>query len=158
MTGTLGLSYEGGLSDLIDALSHDPANVTSSTKRSKTYKIVDDIHHRLMRQRTVLREFLEENSSSGGRGRGFPVTEVILKDPIESLMRSLKKLEEQRMGIVNKAEEVSEVLKRTQVLHAGAKAEYNDTLAQTSLAYPEVGTISLPISPTSSFQTPLPDN
>ncbi|KAF9076028.1 hypothetical protein BDP27DRAFT_1414577 [Rhodocollybia butyracea] len=138
--------YTGYLpQDLLEAFSHDPANVTSSTKRLKTYRAVDDIYNRLMRQRAVFREFLESNASGfSGRGDGrdgFPVTKDILKDPIDSLMRSLRGLEENRLAIVNKEKEVSEVLKKTQVIHAGVKAEYNTTLAHTSVVYPELSQI-----------------
>lgn len=118
--------------------------MTSSTKRLKTYKVVDDIHHRLTRQRALFRNFLEENRdeserlSRRNRGDGFPVTRDILKDPIESLMQSMKRLEEIRAGIVRRKQEVSEKLRRTQVIHAQVKVEYNSTVAHTSALYPEV--------------------
>lgn len=86
----------------------------------------------------MFKDFLEKNGSRGGGRDGFPVTEDILKEPIESLISSLKDLKEQRMGIVRRELEVSEVLRQTQVVHAEAKKEYNSALAHTSVVYPEV--------------------
>ncbi|KAJ3795061.1 hypothetical protein GGU11DRAFT_688575 [Lentinula aff. detonsa] len=127
--------------ELLEAFSHDPANVTSSTKRLKSYRAVDDIHHRLMKQRAVFREFLDQNQTSNGT-RSDADDEDILQDPIDSLLRTLKELEDHRMRIVDKEKEVSEMLRETQIVHAEVKKVYNDTLVHTSVVYPELSQIT----------------
>ncbi|KIK70743.1 hypothetical protein GYMLUDRAFT_32792 [Collybiopsis luxurians FD-317 M1] len=143
VSSTLGLPYKGGLpQELLEAFSHDPANVTRSTKRLKMYQAVDDIYHRLTRQRVVFKEFIEKNvHQSQNEGRAcdrFPLTADILQEPISSLMQSLKRLEERHMTIVSREMEALEELKKTQIIHATVKAEYNSTLAHTSVVYPEL--------------------
>ncbi|KAF5388468.1 hypothetical protein D9757_004626 [Collybiopsis confluens] len=145
---TAGLAYMGGLpQDLLEAFSHDPANVTRSTKRLKMYRAVDDIHQRLSRQKAVFRDFLENSGQYNQplqRGQDeFPVTTDILEEPIESLMQRLKTLEERRIAVISKEKEALEVLKNTQIIHATVKAEYNSTLAHTSVVYPEAGRFEL---------------
>ncbi|KAH7880899.1 uncharacterized protein C8R40DRAFT_1261516 [Lentinula edodes] len=134
-----GFGYTAISPELFEAFSHDPANVTSSTKRLKTYRAVDDIHHRLTRQRAVFAEFLAQNSKDSGSDG--PETQDILQAPIEDLMRTLKKLEHHRLDVVNREKEVSEMLRETQVVHAEVKKEYNSTLAHTSVVYPELSQI-----------------
>ncbi|KAJ3739829.1 hypothetical protein DFH05DRAFT_1585368, partial [Lentinula detonsa] len=127
--------------ELLEAFSHDPANVTSSTKRLKSYRAVDDIHHRLMKQRAVFREFLDQNQISNAT-RSDADDEDILQDPIDSLLRTLKELEDHRMRIMDKEKEVSEMLRETQIVHAEVKKVYNDTLVHTSVVYPELSQIT----------------
>ncbi|KAJ3853876.1 hypothetical protein EV368DRAFT_38016, partial [Lentinula lateritia] len=129
--------------ELFEAFSHDPANVTSSTKRLKTYRAVDDIHHRLTRQRAVFAEFLDQNRQRTRTHSGSDTlaTQDVLKDPIESLLSTLKKLEDHRLGIVRRGKEACEMLRDTQVVHAEVKREYNGTLAHTSVVYPELSQI-----------------
>ncbi|KAJ3749301.1 hypothetical protein DFH05DRAFT_1593438, partial [Lentinula detonsa] len=127
--------------ELLEAFSHDPANVTSSTKRLKSYRAVDDIHHRLMKQRAVFREFLDQNQISNAT-RSDADDEDILQDPIDSLLRTLKELEDHRMRIMDKEKEVSEMLRETQIIHAEVKKVYNDTLVHTSVVYPELSQIT----------------
>ncbi|KAJ3817964.1 hypothetical protein F5880DRAFT_1687558, partial [Lentinula raphanica] len=125
---------------LLEAFSHDPANVTSSTKRLKSYRAVDDIHNRLTKQREVFREFLDRNRNLGDKTSHLE--EDILKSPIDALLRTLKDVEEHRLRVVDKEKEVSEMLKETQVIHAEVKKEYNNTLAHTSVVYPELSQIT----------------
>ncbi|KAJ3867181.1 hypothetical protein EV359DRAFT_35046, partial [Lentinula novae-zelandiae] len=148
--GRGGFGYTAISPDLFEAFSHDPANVTSSTKRLKTYRAVDDIHHRLTRQRAVFAEFLEHNTNTNkdkdkdkdkDSGPDRSATQDILKSPIEDLMRTLKTLEKHRMGVVEREKEVLEMLRETQVVHAEVKKEYNGTLAHTSVVYPELSQI-----------------
>ncbi|KAJ4485873.1 hypothetical protein J3R30DRAFT_3281609 [Lentinula aciculospora] len=145
--GDSGYEYTTLPHELLEAFSHDPANVTSSTKRLKSYRAVDDIYHRLTRQRAVFREFLDRNTNNGdaddsdGETIPAPVTQDILKNPIDSLMSTLKKLEEHRLGIVHREKDVSEMLRDTQVIHSEVKKRYNSTLAHTSVVYPELSQI-----------------
>ncbi|KAJ3772008.1 hypothetical protein FB446DRAFT_644303 [Lentinula raphanica] len=125
---------------LLEAFSHDPANVTSSTKRLKSYRAIDDIHNRLTKQREVFREFLDRNWNLGDKTSHLE--EDILKSPIDALLRTLKDVEEHRLRVVDKEKEVSEMLKETQVVHAEVKKEYNNTLAHTSVVYPELSQIT----------------
>ncbi|KAJ3753693.1 hypothetical protein EV360DRAFT_53022, partial [Lentinula raphanica] len=125
---------------LLEAFSHDPANVTSSTKRLKSYRAVDDIHNRLTKQREVFRQFLDRNRNLGDKTSHLE--EDILKSPIDALLRTLKDVEEHRLRVVDKEKEVSEMLKETQVVHAEVKKEYNNTLAHTSVVYPELSQIT----------------
>ncbi|KAJ4472654.1 hypothetical protein C8R41DRAFT_849798 [Lentinula lateritia] len=138
--GRGGFGYTAISPELFEAFSHDPANVTSSTKRLKTYRAVDDIHHRLTRQRAVFAEFLEHNTNKDKDKDNLDKDSGdILKSPIEDLMRTLKTLEKHRMGVVEREKEVLGMLRETQVVHAEVKKEYNGTLAHTSVVYPEVG-------------------
>ncbi|KAJ4484970.1 hypothetical protein C8J55DRAFT_570617 [Lentinula edodes] len=149
IAGERGFGYTAISPELFEAFSHDPANVTSSTKRLKTYRAVDDIHHRLTRQRAVFAEFLEQNHNHNhtdkekekDSGSDGPETQDILQAPIEDLMSTLKKLEHHRLDVVNREKEVSEMLRETQVVHAEVKKEYNSTLAHTSVVYPELSQI-----------------
>uniref|UniRef100_A0A0W0FGM0 Uncharacterized protein n=1 Tax=Moniliophthora roreri TaxID=221103 RepID=A0A0W0FGM0_MONRR len=134
----LDLPYNGLPQDLLEAFSHDPAAVTGSTRRLKSWKAVDDIHARLARQRAVFEDFLTNDNGEGG----FPVTDDVLREPILALMSSLDQLEAHRREIAFKAKEVSDLLKDTQKIHNQVKTEYNETLAHTSVVYPELSQIT----------------
>ncbi|KAK7059198.1 hypothetical protein VNI00_001825 [Paramarasmius palmivorus] len=133
----LGLPYKGLPQDLLEAFSHDPAAVTGSTRRLKSWRAVDDIHARLTRQRAVFEEFLASDNGHGG----FPVTHDVLQEPILALIQSLDQLEAHKVAIASKAKEVSELLRDTQQIHNTVKTEYNETLAHTSVVYPELSQI-----------------
>ncbi|KAJ7704229.1 hypothetical protein B0H14DRAFT_3028917 [Mycena olivaceomarginata] len=121
--------YKGIPRELVDAFSHDPAAVTGATRTYKGWRAVDDIHHRLARQRETFREFLSRASNSA------------LADPIAALMESLKMWDCERRDIAWRATEVSHALTSVQTIHAQVKAAYNGTLSHTSVKYPEISTI-----------------
>jgi hypothetical protein len=130
---SLGVPYRHLPQDLLDAFGHDPAAVTGPTRKLQSWKAVDDIHTRLVRQRETFRNFLSRATENT-----FPVSVSVFDDPVSALLRSLESLETHRQEITAKAKAVTGVLKRVQTVHATVKAEYNDTLSHTSVVYPEV--------------------
>jgi hypothetical protein len=62
----------------------------------------------------------------------------IFDGSIAALMESVAHLENQRDDIIDKADEVTDLLARVREMHGLAKTEFNDTLAHTSQIYPEV--------------------
>jgi hypothetical protein len=134
LSTSLNIPYNGIPRELVDAFNHDPAAVTGATRSYKGWRAVDDIHHRLARQRETFREFL----SRAPKLDRSTVPESVLADPILALMESLKTLDSERQEIAWRATEVSDVLKRVQTVHTEVKAVYNGTLSHTSVVYPEV--------------------
>lgn len=149
----LGTTHTPIAQEVLDAFSHDPASVTGSTRRFKSWRAVEDIHERIIRQQDTLQAFVASISQSADGGTHSSVIE----EPITSLAQSLEQLEQRRQDIVDKAEEVAEALMRVKDIHTNVKKEYNDVLAHTSLIYPEVrtilSTIETPLTcPTSSYK------
>ncbi|OSD03221.1 hypothetical protein PYCCODRAFT_1434639 [Trametes coccinea BRFM310] len=144
-------SVQGGLSDLLhipyprippevmDAFIHDPSAVTGGTRRVTGWKAVEDIHARIQRQRETLQSFLR--SQLGDSCPPTPTTNVF-EDQIKAVIQSLEQLASQREVLTNKAEEVATALKRVKAIQATVKKDYNDTLAHTSLVYPELSQIA----------------
>ncbi|KAJ6575328.1 hypothetical protein B0H19DRAFT_1128176 [Mycena capillaripes] len=137
LSNSLNIPYNGIPRELVDAFSHDPAAVTGATRSYKGWRAVDDIHHRLARQRETFREFL----SGAPNHKTSTVTESVLADPITVLMESLKTLDSERQEIAWRATEVSDVLRKVHTVHSEVKAEYNSTLSHTSVIYPEISAI-----------------
>jgi len=131
---TAGLTYERFSRDVMEAFSHDPAAILGHTKRSYGYRAVEDIHYRLQRQREILQEFIH----SGNILDDSTLPKDVFKEPLDALKHSLDALEVDLQAINERAKHVSEVLKTTQGIHASVKADYNETLAHTSVIYPEV--------------------
>ncbi|KAI0778335.1 hypothetical protein BD413DRAFT_601117 [Trametes elegans] len=143
-------SLQSGLSDLLripypkippevmDAFVHDPASVTGATRRVKGWQAVEDIHSRIQRQRETLESFLRSQSEEGNV---TPLSNVF-DDQINAAMQALEQLALQREALVRKAEEVTTVLKRVKAVQATVKKDYNDTLAHTSLVYPELSQLA----------------
>ena len=131
----LGMSYTRIPTEVLDAFVHDPAAVTGGTRRAKSWRAVEDIHERIERQRLTLQTFMHSQPLNGDPA--VPPSHVF-DDPITQLMEALEQLSTQRRELVAKAEEVSSVLKQVKTIHADVKKVYNDTLAHTSLVYPEV--------------------
>ncbi|KAG6821410.1 hypothetical protein H0H93_014207 [Arthromyces matolae] len=130
-----GIGHIGLPREVIDAFGHDPAAVTGRTRRFQGWRAVDDIQHRLARQREVFRAFLSRAQNQ------LPQTKSVLDDPISSLMESLKALELHSQRIAGRAFEVGEALKTVQAKHDEVKVEYNKTLARTAVVYPELSKI-----------------
>ncbi|KAF8216000.1 hypothetical protein K438DRAFT_1561452 [Mycena galopus ATCC 62051] len=133
----LTVPYKGIPRELVDAFSHDPAAVTGATRTYKGWRAVDDIHHRLARQRETFQDYL----SSVPNVKHANVPESGLADPIAALMQSLKTLDSERQEIAWRATEVSHALSSVQTVHAEVKAAYNGTLSHTSVIYPEISTM-----------------
>ncbi|KAJ7110005.1 hypothetical protein C8R44DRAFT_634387 [Mycena epipterygia] len=136
LSGSLKVPHRGIPRELVDAFSHDPAAVTGATRKYQSWRAVDDIHNRLVRQRETFQEFLSHSPDVD-----CSVSESVLADPITALMESLKTLDAERQEIAWRATEVSGVLKTVQTVHADVKAAYNGTLSHTSVIYPEISTI-----------------
>ncbi|KAK7465351.1 hypothetical protein VKT23_005330 [Stygiomarasmius scandens] len=134
---TAGLTYERFSRDVMEAFSHDPAAILGHTKRSYGYRAVEDIHYRLQRQREILQEFIH----SGNVLDDSTLPKDVFKEPLDALKHSLDALEVDLQAINERAKHVSEVLKTTQGIHASVKADYNETLAHTSVIYPELSRI-----------------
>jgi hypothetical protein len=109
--------------------------VTGATRHKKGWQAVEDIHNNIVRQRNTVRAYLRQ--ARDAEIAPVPPTSV-LESPLRSLQRSLDSLEQFRTVIFKKVQEVSETLARVKTLHASVKAEYNDAMAHTSSAYPEV--------------------
>ncbi|KAJ7751280.1 hypothetical protein DFH07DRAFT_745553 [Mycena maculata] len=137
LSTSLKLPHRGIPRELVDAFSHDPAAVTGATRTYKSWRAVDDIQHRLARQRETFREFLSRPANVD-----YTIEpESVLEDPIAALMESLKSLDAERQEIAWRATEVSDVLKRVQTVHTEVKAAYNGTMSHTSVIYPEISQI-----------------
>lgn len=121
--------------EVLDAFSHDPSAVTGSTRRLRGYKAVEDIQARIVWQRDVLQSYIE--SLAGLKGK-LPLPTGIFDESITALMDSVSQLEKHRHGIIEKAEEVTNLLAHVRELHATVKADFNETLIYTSQIYPEV--------------------
>ncbi|KAJ7651742.1 hypothetical protein DFH06DRAFT_1270599 [Mycena polygramma] len=137
LSTSLNMPYNGLPRELVDAFSHDPAAVTGATRSYKGWRAVDDIHHRLARQRETFRDFLAQAPTVDRTS----APESVLGDPISSLMESLKTLDSERQEIAWRALEVSDVLRKVQTVHTEVKAAYNGTLSHTSVVYPEISAI-----------------
>ena len=138
---TLGVNYAPLPPELIDAFSHDPAVVTGATRQKGGWQAVEDIHSNITRQRSAVREYLEQE-------RHVEVAPLpsVLDSPLKSLQQSLDALEQRRGVIAQKVQEVIETLARVKQLHAAVKAEYNNTMTHTSSVYPEVRPIRVVLS------------
>ncbi|KAF7303255.1 hypothetical protein MKEN_01289500 [Mycena kentingensis (nom. inval.)] len=132
LSHTLKLPYRSLPRELVEAFSHDPAAVTGATRKYQGWRAVDDIHHRLARQREIFREYLTRDAPNGSS-----LPDSALEDPIGALSATLKTLEEERRDITWRATEVSDVLKKVQAVHSQVKTAYNGTLSHTSVIYPE---------------------
>ncbi|KAJ7492419.1 hypothetical protein FB451DRAFT_1078464, partial [Mycena latifolia] len=138
LSASMKVPHQGLPRELVEAFSHDPAAVTGATRKYQSWRAVDDIHHRLARQRQTFREFLSRAPHADSSS--VPAASV-LADPITVLMESLKTLDAQRRDIAWRATEVSDVLRTVQTIHANVKAAYNDTMSHTAVIYPEISTI-----------------
>lgn len=130
----LGVPYHGLPQDLLEAFSHDPSAVTGRTRRFNGYQAVDDIHHRVVRQRAIIQGFINSHPETSS---SIP-TEGHVKKPIDNLLLSLNKIHDIRQELAVKATEVSDVLAKVQKTQAAVKSEYNDALSHVSVVYPEV--------------------
>jgi len=118
--------------ELLDAFGHDPAAVTGVTRRFKGWRAVDDINHRVLRQREVFEEFLAQSENE------LTLPRDVLDNPMASLSVCLDALERHQQQIAWRASRVLETLKTVQTMHAVVKEEYKVTLSHTSVVYPEV--------------------
>ena len=118
--------------DLIDAFGHDPSGVTGSTRRMQGWRAVEDIYHRVHRQRQIFRSFLETFEEK------MPNDLCPLDNTVETLEGLLQILKIQKTEIVSDAETVSALLKAVQGVHGKVKAEYNETASHVSVVYPQV--------------------
>ncbi|KAK7695187.1 hypothetical protein QCA50_002377 [Cerrena zonata] len=137
LAASLGAEYTSIPQEVLDALNHDPCSVVSGTKRFKSWRAVEDIHGRIVRQRDTLRNFAQ---TTAGSGITTP-TKSSFVDSIATLTDALQQLEVHRQHIVEKAETVAEALVRAKGVHATVKREYDETMGHTSLVYPELSQI-----------------
>ncbi|KAG7452358.1 uncharacterized protein BT62DRAFT_299890 [Guyanagaster necrorhizus] len=133
----LGTPYKGLPPELLDTFGHDPSAVTTKTGRYRGWRAVDDIHNRVLRQREIFEDFLAHNRND----TGSIVEEDVLEDPICVLRQSLNTLAVNKAAVASKAEELAELLKTVQETHQKVKADYKDTVAHTSVVYPELSRI-----------------
>ena len=134
MLKTFGLPYVSLPPELLDALSHDPAVVTGSTRHHKGWRAVDNIHEHILRQAETVDLFLQHLSSQSE----LPPPRSVLDTPLSILEQSLKILEQRKSALANKAYSVGDMLSRVKQLHSSVKTAYNATAAHTSSVYPEV--------------------
>ncbi|KAG5654689.1 hypothetical protein H0H81_007445 [Sphagnurus paluster] len=132
---SLGITHIGLPRELIDAFGHDPAAVTSSTRRYQGWRAVDDIQNRLLRQRKIFRDFLSHADAD------VSIPKSVLDHPISSLVQSLEALKLHSQKIAKRATEVGEALHAVQTTHGKVKEDYKATLSRTSVVYPELSYI-----------------
>ncbi|KAI0756851.1 hypothetical protein C8Q80DRAFT_1130813 [Daedaleopsis nitida] len=139
LSSLLGIPYMKIPPEVLDAFLHDPSAVTGGTRRAQSWKAVEDIHERIERQRETLQTFVHSQFLDGS---AIASPHNVFDDPIAQLLHALDELAIQRQALSHKAEEVTMVLNRVKMVHAGVKKDYNDTLAHTSLVYPELSQIA----------------
>ncbi|PCH34002.1 hypothetical protein WOLCODRAFT_94617 [Wolfiporia cocos MD-104 SS10] len=138
LSTTLGIPYPNIPSDVLDALSHDPSAITGSTRHTESWRAVEEIYSRIHRQRRTLQAYASQLADE----EGTPQSQGnIFGDPIASLKESLERLEEHRDYFSSQAERVSELLMEVKERHREVKTDYNETMAHTSLVYPELSQI-----------------
>ncbi|ETW87054.1 hypothetical protein HETIRDRAFT_377792 [Heterobasidion irregulare TC 32-1] len=137
MSRSLGLSFSTLPPELLDALSHDPAIVIGSTRLLKGWRAVEDIHDHIRNQQETIQAFLVQASEQDD----IPPQPSILDHPLSALSRSLDALEVNRVSITEQSHKVAEALAKVKELHAVVKSEFNETVAHTSVVYPELSHI-----------------
>ncbi|KDQ63308.1 hypothetical protein JAAARDRAFT_374068 [Jaapia argillacea MUCL 33604] len=136
LSSLVGLRQKHLPSELIEAFSHDPAAVTGSTRRLKGWRAVEDVHNRIAVQQEILHSFVSKNEN------GVSLSPAcIFDDPIAGLRQSLDRLERYHQDVVLSARTVGELLGKVKIIHGDVKKKYNDTLAHTSVVYPELSHI-----------------
>ncbi|KAL6298699.1 hypothetical protein BKA93DRAFT_40151 [Sparassis latifolia] len=143
LSSVLGMPYPKVPHEMLEAFTYDPCAVTGVTRSLKGWRAVEDIHDRIHRQRKTLRTFGPAFSTDSISSSPGSTPRNIFDDPIASLMQSLKELEKHRQLIVRQAEKVIETLAGVKNVHSDVKREYNETLAHTSLVYPELSQIAV---------------
>ncbi|KAK0500564.1 hypothetical protein EDD18DRAFT_771478 [Armillaria luteobubalina] len=133
----LGTHYKGLPPELLDTFGHDPSAVTTKTGRYRGWRAVDDIHDRILRQREIFEDFLVRNRDD----TSSVVEEDVLDNPIRILRQSLDTLAVNKAAVALSADEVAELLKTVQETHQRVKDDYKDTVAHTSVVYPELSRI-----------------
>ncbi|KAF7981120.1 hypothetical protein HWV62_34847 [Athelia sp. TMB] len=127
--------YRALPADLLDAFCHDPSAVTGVTRSYKGWRAVEDIHNRVIRQRETFRAFLSSSPNP-------PIaSKSVFDEPISVLHDLFGKLEARQAAIAAKAREITGILTRVKGIHASVKTDYNETVAHTSVAYPELSQI-----------------
>ncbi|KZT74998.1 hypothetical protein DAEQUDRAFT_16854 [Daedalea quercina L-15889] len=137
MSTALGIPFARLPPEVLEAFSRDPSAFTSGTRHSHGWRAVEDVHDRIYRQRRVLRNFAKTIASDASDSEP---PESIFEQPMASLTKSLTELEKHRERITTQLENVTELLISVRHTHKAVKKGYNDTLAHTSLIYPELST------------------
>jgi hypothetical protein len=117
--------------DVLDSFSHDPSAVTSSTRRLRGWRAVEDIDQRVFRQRAMLRAFINSTAESLNGG-------CLLDEPIENILQALTEIEAHKAEIAQGADEVANALESVEEEYVRVKQNYNDTVSRVSTVYPEV--------------------
>ncbi|CAA7265940.1 unnamed protein product [Cyclocybe aegerita] len=123
--------------DVLEASVHDPSGTTSNpkTRRTAAWRYVEDIHHRIARQRKLFTDFIESFPDYVSNEGCF------LDDTIESALRTLDILRNQKAEVTRDSAASAELLGSVQQVHAEVKDKYNQTVAQASVIYPELSHI-----------------
>lgn len=132
---TLGIAYRSLPLELLDTFSHDPSAVTSGTRKRHGWRVVEDTHARVLRQREILTSFLSGVQTDTD---AVSLPENVLDKPISTLIEKLQALEVERGPLQQQADEVSRKLTEVRASHSIVKEEYNNALSYTSVVYPEV--------------------
>ncbi|KAF8140623.1 hypothetical protein EV363DRAFT_1393526 [Boletus edulis] len=119
-------------------IAHDPSAVTSGTRKRQGWRVVEDIHARVLRQREILTSFLSGVKTDTD---AVSISENVLDNPISTLVEKLQALESEREPLQAQASEVSRMLVEVRASHSTVKEEYNDALSYTSVVYPELSHI-----------------
>lgn len=129
----LGIPHTPISVEVLEALSHDPASVMSGTRTLRSWRAVEDICDRIVRQRETLRDF----ANSIAQEEGASGTPYLFDGPTFTLASSLEQLEHHRDRLAREAETVVANLAQVKETHSTVKRQYNDVVAHTSLIYPQ---------------------
>ena len=135
MSGALGMPFARLPPEVLEAFSRDPSAFTSGTRSNRGWRAVEDVHERVTRQRRTLRNYAKTIAVDSSDSEP-PAS--IFEQPMASLTKSLTVLEGHREHVVKQLESVTELLIGVRHTHKAVKKGYNDTMAHTSLIYPEV--------------------
>jgi len=118
--------------DLVESFGHDPAGVTGATRRLRSWQAVEDISHRIQRQRKTFSKFM------GSYDQELPPAGCILDKYIVDLLEQLEALKHHSDNITSGSDAVAILLKSVQEVEGQVKTEYNKTVAYASVVYPQV--------------------
>lgn len=135
MSAALGMPFARLPPDVLEAFSRDPSAFTSGTRHNRGWRAVEDVHDRVYRQRKILRNFAKVTAVDSSDSEP---PESVFEQPVDSLTKSLAELEKHKGRVTTQLEKVTELLIGVRHTHKAVKKGYNDTLAHTSLVYPEL--------------------
>jgi len=136
MAEKLGMNYQQVPSDVLEAISHDPASATGDTRRATGWKAIEEIHERGAKQRAALDSFVA--TLSQGLSPATMPDGGIYHAHIETLTSQLEVIRNERHTIVAQVKRLVELLRDVKVLRDQLKPDLEETGKHTSINYPEL--------------------